>query len=233
MNFPLFVFSVFFLSAVAGKPSGVFAAASAVVSTQPTALSDGESEKNPNPHGKARLTLQKALKAYTGPAQIRLEQEIFLSSLKTSVKSQGLLKLKAGKFYMSLKGDPSSLMLFDGLTLWYQADTEENTVFKLPKSHPARILTGLLSAGRFFELFRIRESQKSGKEYVARLEAMRPIEGLNGIFMKIGSYISEIRLVWEDLDNWQKYSLSAPVKADLPEKHFRFDAKGFRVITEI
>ena len=186
-----------------------------------------------SPDNTARLYLLKVLKTYKGPVQIAINQELFLSSLKTAIKSSGVLNIQNGKFHLSLKASPSSLMVFDGRFLWYQADTKENAVFKLPKDHPAGILTGLLSWDRFFEFFQIRQSQKSGNEYIIHLQATHRIEGLSGIFMKAGSYISEIRLVWEDLDNWQKYHLSAPVAKRFGSQTFRFNDKGFRVITDI
>ena len=92
--------------------------------------------------------------------QITVEQEIFLSAVKTSIKSQGSLSLKGEKFRLELKGNPSSLMLFDGEFLWYQADREEKTVFRLKEHTQMQILASFFSETNFFKSFHIKKSLK-------------------------------------------------------------------------
>ena len=111
---------------------------------------------------KALLALKQVLKNYHFKSiQIKVEQEIFLFAIETSVTSQGVLSLKKGKFHLQLYGSPASIMIFDGKFLWYQADTSENIVFCL-KEHPQiQILRGLFFEESFFNTFSIQDIQES------------------------------------------------------------------------
>lgn len=182
---------------------------------------------------KALLALKEALKKYhLKSTQIKIEQEIFLFPINTSMKSQGMLSLKNGKFYLSLYGNPASIMLFDGKFLWYQADISEKIVFCL-KEHPQiQILSGLFSEESFLNTFSIKKSVQKNREYFLQLLPKKHIEGLSEIFMGIGTYIFEIRIIWKDLNSWQKYTLSKPLYKALPDRHFQFSTTGFQVITK-
>ena len=182
----------------------------------------------------AQSSLREVLKDYQLKAiQIKVEQEIFLSAVQSSIKSQGFLNLKGEKFRLELKGNPSSLLLFDGEFLWYQADKEEKTVFRL-KEHPQiQLLTGFFSEKNFFKSFHIKKTRRQRQDYILQLEIKKEIEGLSEIFIKVSSYISEVRLIWKDLNNWQKYKFSKPLYKELSDKFFQFNPTGFKVITKI
>jgi len=186
---------------------------------------------SPNPA--AQKALRKILKIYHLKAmQIKMEQEIFLSAIKTRVKSHGTLNIQVEKFHLNLQGEPSSLMLFDGDTLWYQADTSEKVVFQLKSPSHIQILTSFFDEERFFEFFLIKQAKKTKQDYVFQLQPKKEIEGLSDIFVKAGSHISEIRLIWKELNNWQKYKFSKPRGKELPGRLFQFSTSGFRVITK-
>ena len=162
--------------------------------------------------------------------QIEVEQEIFLSSIKTSMKSQGLLNIKGNLFHLKLEGSPPSLMVFDGKSLWYQADTDEKVVFQLKNPSQIQVLTSFFDEDLFFKSFLIKQSQKTGQGYVFQLVPTKNIEGLSEIFMKVHSHITEIRIIWNNLNNWQKYKLSKPTSKKLPARLFQFSTDGFQLI---
>ena len=181
----------------------------------------------------AQSILKQALENYhLKTMQIKIEQEIFLSAITTSMKSHGVLDIKGEIFHLQLNGSPSSVMLFDGHFLWYQADTSEKTVFQF-KEHPQmQILTGLFSTTNFFKVFYIKRFQKENQEYIFQLSTKKEIAGLSEIFMKVDTYILEVRLIWKELNNWQKYKFSKPIYKKFPDKHFQFPSSGFQVITK-
>ncbi len=181
----------------------------------------------------AQQALKQALKSYRFKAmQISTDQEIFLSSAKTSIKSQGILNIKGKKFYLYLKGHPSSTVLFDGKVLWYQADMSEKTVFKLKNPPQISILTHWFNEKSFFDHFLIQQAQVKNKDYILQLSPKREIAGLKAIYIKLSSHITELRIVWEDLDNWQKYHFARPIPKNIPDKNFQFSIEGFQVITK-
>ena len=183
---------------------------------------------------KAQLILKQALNNYhLKTLQIKIKQEIFLPAIKISMKSQGTLSLKGEKFHLSLKGNPSSLILFDGKFLWYQADTSEKVVFKLKDFPPIQILTNLFNAQKFFEHFHIEQAKKKSSSYIFQLLTNEKIEGLSEVFIKVHSHIAELRLIWQGLENWQKYTFSKPLSKKLPDSYFQFSTSGFQVITKM
>lgn len=179
----------------------------------------------------AYLSLETAFKKYRLKSfKIAVKQEVFLASIKESIKSSGFLNKKGAMFLLQLKGQPSSLFLFDGNFLWYQADTQEKAVFKF-KNHPQiHLLTGFFSAESFFEAFEIKQIKQYNKTYIFHIFPKKNIEGLKEIFMKVSSYILEARIIWKDLNNWQKLSFSKPVYKTFPENFFQFNKQGFQVI---
>lgn len=190
------------------------------------AVSDSKNQK-------AMVVLKQTLESYhLKTMQIKVEQEIFLSAITTSMKSHGILNIKGEKFQLELKGNPSSLMLFDGEFLWYQADKSEKTVFQLKNYPQMQILTSFFSKKDFFDMFYIKKARQQNQEYVFQLLPKKSINGLVEIFMKAGTHISEVRLVWKELNNWQKYKFSKPVHREFPDKYFQFSSSGFQVITK-
>lgn len=162
--------------------------------------------------------------------QIKVEQELFLSSIKTSIKNFGVLHLKGGKFHLSLKGNPSSLTVFDGQSLWYQADTNEKLLVFLKNPLPIQILSSFFNEKIFFETFSIQNSRKKNNNYIFQLIPNKEIKGLDEIFIKVGRYISELRIIWKDLGNWQSYHFSMPFEKKIPDNFFKFSTKGFKII---
>ena len=176
--------------------------------------------------------LESLLKRYQTSFQIKVKQELYLSVIKTNLTSEGFLNVKGQKFLLDLKGNPSSLTIFDGSFLWHQADKKETAVFKLKDPIQFQILTNFFSAPSFFKNFQIKEFQKKGQVEVYHLKPKRGMKGLEGIFMKAKGFILEIRLIWKDLNNWQKYSLSRPLQKDFPPEMFQFSETGFQVIDQ-
>ena len=175
--------------------------------------------------------LEKLLKKYDKTSfQIKVKQEVFLSLIKTNLISEGVLNVKGQKFRLSLKGKPSSLTVFDGSFLWYQADTKEKVVFKLKDPMPFQILTAFFNKTSFLKAFQIKEFQKKGPFNFYHLQPQQEMKGLEGVFIKSADFILEIRLVWKDLKNWQRYKLSKPYKTDFSEEMFQFSVVDFQVI---
>ena len=181
----------------------------------------------------ARLTLKKALKKYRlKTMQIKVRQEFFITSIKESMKNYGVLNKNGKKFYLKLTGQPSSISLFDGQFLWYQTDINEKLVFQL-KDHPQiQMLSALFDEKSFFELFQIQQAKKNKSFYILQLLPKKEIVNLNELFVKVGSHISEIRILWKDLDNWQKLLFSKPIYKKFPKDFFHFSTSGFQVLTE-
>ena len=181
----------------------------------------------------AQQALRQTLQNYhLKPIQIKIEQEIFLSAVKTSMKSHGVLDVKGKIFNLKLTGQPSSVMLFDGKFLWYQPDTSEKVVFQLKKPSRIQILTSFFDETSFFKHFRIQKARKKGPNYILQLLPKKQIEGLSEIFIKFDSHISEFRIIWKDLNNWQKYKFSKPMDKKFSDQHFQFFTAGFQVITK-
>ena len=171
------------------------------------------------------------LKYQNSGLQIEIKQEVYLSVIKTNLIGRGLLNIQAQKFYLDLKGNPSSLTVFDGSFLWHQADKKEKTVFKMKDPMQFQILTNFFNAESFFKNFQIKDFQKKEQVELYHLKSKQKIKALKNVFVKVkGGFMSEIRLTWEDLSNWQKYSLSKPLRKDFPTEMFQFSGAGFQVI---
>ena len=188
-------------------------------------------KKEEKPQKTAFLALEKALKNYYSQSfKLKVQQELFLASIKESIKSSGFLNKQDNQFQLQLEGQPSSLLLFDGQFLWYQADTREKVVFQ-SKNHPQiHLLTGLFSGKKFFDLFEIKKSKQKNKAYILHILPKKEIKGLKEIFMKVDTHISEVRIIWKDLNNWQKLSFSKPIHKSFPKNFFKFSKQGFQII---
>ncbi|MDE0092681.1 MAG: outer membrane lipoprotein carrier protein LolA [Oligoflexia bacterium] len=174
--------------------------------------------------------LKKTLEKYQlSSFQIQVSQEVFLSVIKTNWVSKGFLSVKNQKFRLDLEGKPSSLTVFDGHFLWYQADKRERLVFKLKNPLGFQILTNFFSWKDFFNNFQIKEFQKKDQFEFYRLQPKIEIKDLKEIFMKVDGFILEIRLIWQNLNNWQKYNFSPPAQKDFPVETFQFPVSGFQV----
>ena len=84
----------------------------------------------------------------------------------------------------------------------------------------------------FFDHFLIQQAQEKNTDYILQLSPKKEITGLKAIFIKLSPHIAELRIVWEDLDNWQKYHFAKPIPKSIPDKNFQFSTEGFQVITK-
>ncbi|MCY4321164.1 MAG: outer membrane lipoprotein carrier protein LolA [Bdellovibrionaceae bacterium] len=179
------------------------------------------------------ISLRKLIQKYQIPSfQMSIKQDIFLSIIKTNLSSEGILFIKHPQFRLDLKGKPSSLTLFDGSFLWHQADKTEKLVFKIKNPMQFQILTNFFDSKSFFDNFQISKYHKKGSLEFYSLDPKKDFHGLEQIFMKAGTFIIEIRLIWKDLNNWQKYTFSPPLKKNLPEETFKFSSTGFQVLDQ-
>ena len=76
----------------------------------------------------------------------------------------------------------------------------------------------------------MKDFQRKKQFNLYHLQAKTELKNLADIFMKADDFILEIRLTWKDLNNWQKYQLSNPVKKDFPAELFQFQTSGFQVV---
>ena len=180
----------------------------------------------------AQTALKKAFQNNCEQAvQIKIRQELFLTSIQKSIVSYGVLSMKGRKFKLELKGEPSSLSVFDGNFLWHQADTSEKTVFQLTNHPQIQTLTDFFESTSFSEGFQIKQVQQFNKSYVLELAPKKNIKGLKTVFMRVDSYISQLRMIWKDLSNWQKLDLEKPECKGLSDSFFQFSSTGFQIIT--
>ena len=130
-------------------------------------------------------TLKKLLLKYQNSGlQIEIKQEVYLSVIKTNLISRGLLNIQAQKFYLDLKGNPSSLTVYDGSFLWHQADKKEKTVFKLKNPMQFQILTNVFNAESFFKNFQIKDFQKKGQVELYHLKSKQKNKSFEVSFYK-------------------------------------------------
>ena len=183
---------------------------------------------------RAILFLKKTLKKYQSQSiHFKIEKQLFLPSIEETIKEVGDFYIEKQKFQLKIRGTPSYLMIFNGEHLWYQSDTKEKIVFKL-KEHPQiNLFFRLFNPDSFFNHFTIqRFTKKNSKVYSFHLKTMQNIQGVGEIFMEVGNYIQEIKIVWNDLGQWQRYKFLNPwVKKSFSKSKFQFTEKGFEVIS--
>ncbi|MBC6414815.1 MAG: outer membrane lipoprotein carrier protein LolA [Bdellovibrionales bacterium] len=181
----------------------------------------------------AHQNLEKIFQNYQSPSlAIPIQQDIFLSMLKTDLTSQGFLFLNPEKFRLELNGKPSSLVIFDGSFLWYQPDLKEKVVFKLKNPIEIQMLNSFFLKNLFFKKFEIVDFRKNSKHFFYQLKPKQQINNLKDIFMKTNKKtILEIQIRWKDLNTWQKYTLSKPLVRKIPERFFNWViTTNFRVL---
>lgn len=180
---------------------------------------------------KAKHHLQNVFKKYKFQSmKIALTQEVFLESLQESIKTKGVLNKKNHKFQLKLQGNPGSLLLFDGTFLWYQADLTENIVFQLQDSKHMTLVNDLFYEKSFFQTFKIHKVKNIKNIYVLHLVPKKNIPALKDLFIKVGSHILEIRLVWDNTKDWQKISFKKPQKLAFAKNYFTFSTKNFQIM---
>ncbi len=179
--------------------------------------------------------LKKALNKYQSQSiYFKIEKQLFLPEIEETIKEVGDFYIEKQKFRLSINGNPSYLMVFNGEYLWYQSDRKEKIVFKL-KDHPQiDLFFRLFDSTRFFEYFSIQKFEKRNKGvYFFHLKTKKNIEGIKKIFMEVGNYIQEIKIVWDDVGQWQRYKFLNPwVKKSFPKSKFQFSEKNFEVISK-
>jgi len=162
---------------------------------------------------------------------IPIKQYLFLSVLKTNLSSEGKLFLKGERFRLELKGNPSSLSLFDGRFFWHQADLKEKLVFQLEKPSEIQKISSFFDFQTLLELFEMTgfSSRKSFKTYT--FKPKKKIQGLKELVIKTDqNFLSEMRFIWEDLNTWQKYTLSKPLIKNIPDSFFVWTHKDYRIL---
>ena len=145
--------------------------------------------KNPPPSIEelAQTALEQAFQDNCEQAvQIKIRQELFLTSIERRIISHGVLSMKGKKFKLELKGKPSSLSVFDGNFLWHQADTSEKTVFQLTNHPQVQTLTGFFKSTSFSERFQVKQVQQFNTSYVLELTPKDNIKGLKTVFYESG-----------------------------------------------
>ena len=165
---------------------------------------------------------------------IPVKQDIFVSILKTNLSSEGLLFFKGNQFRLDLKGNPSSLSLYDGSFFWHQPDLKEKLVFQVKKPSEVQNINTFFNKDLLLEKFDLVDvsSMKGISYYHFRFKKKKP--GLEKLLIKTNQkWILEIRLTWEDLNTWQKYTLSKPVKKENPDALFKWVNTDHRIIETV
>ena len=180
----------------------------------------------------AKKSLENLLQNYSASSLvIPLQQDIFLSILKTNLTSEGRLFLKDQKFRLELKGNPSSLSLYDGFFFWHQPDLKEKLVFRIKKPSDIQNLSSFFSADSFFNRFEMTDFVSRQKFRIYQFKPKKEIKGLKKVFMKTNQkWILEMRFIWEELNTWQKYTFSKPVIKENPSSLFEWTQKGYRIL---
>ena len=187
---------------------------------------------------KARPLLDAVLEKYqSSNIQLKVEKTFRVPVIDKVSREKGTLYLqKAGKFryFMSSSSSSGQLMIFDGEHLWYQPDIKEKTVFQL-SSHPQwRLFSGLFDPQQFFQVFQVEKFEETAGGHIIHLKPRQSVAEVKQIILKVHHYIQEVRVLWNDMNNWQEYKFSNPwVKKQFPKSLFVFNTEGFKVISKI
>ena len=179
----------------------------------------------------AFLFLKQIIKKYENQKVfMNIKREIFLPVIQKNLQEEGVLYLQKEKFHLKMKGRPGYFMIFDGKHLWYQPDTGEKIVFKF-EDHPQRqIFSGLFNSQLFFQFFSVLRFVKKNKRYVFHL-SFRENPGDLDIFVTLGKFIEEIKLVGKNSDSVQRYKILKPwFKKQLSKSLFLFPRQNFKII---
>lgn len=191
--------------------------------------------ENQKDHAEARVFLKKVLSKYQNKnIYFKIRKEFSLPVINTIIKERGSFFISDNKFKIAMKGESNYLMVFDGQYLWYQADLKEKIVFKL-KDHPdIYLLFSLFNSEQFFKYFKIEKAVKKGARlYHFELSSKGQISDLKSMSLIVGSYIQESKMIWNDLDQWQKYKFLNPwEKKYFSKSTFEFQSQGFEVISK-
>ena len=176
--------------------------------------------------------LKKVFQNYQGDLQIPVESEVFLSSLNKKIKSKGSLDISKNKFRLILNGNPGSLLVFDGASLFIQSDLTEKTCFQVKDPKGIQNLQIFFDEEAFFKNFEVREAlQKSGFK-LYKLKPKIPLEEVDYILLKVTGFIKEIEIFSNEKSSSQKYLLKAPRKKTFKASHFKFQTEGFDVVVK-
>ena len=169
--------------------------------------------------------------------QLKVEKTFRVPVINKVSHEKGTLHLqKGGRFRYFMRSSTSSgqLMIFDGKYLWYQPDIKVKTVLQL-SSHPQWLLfSGLFDPQKFFEAFKVEKVQGTKNGAIIHLKPKQAVINIQQIALKVNRYIRGVRVLWNDVNNWQEYKFSNPwVKQRFPKSLFVFDAEGFEVISKV
>ena len=169
--------------------------------------------------------------------QLKVEKTFRVPVIDKVSREKGSLYLqKEGRFRYFMRSSSSSghLMIFDGEHLWYQPDIKEKTVFQL-SSHPQwRLFSGLFDPEKFFQVFKVEKFEEAAGGHTIHLKPGKSAAALQRIILNVHHYIREVRVLWNDVNNWQEYKFSNPwIKKQFPKSLFVFDTEGFEVISKI
>ena len=180
----------------------------------------------------ARQSLEKLLQNYKADSFIiPLRQDLFLSILKMNLTNQGKIYIKGEKFRLDLKGNPSNLSVFDGVFLWYQPDLKEKLVFKIKNPSEVQKISTFFEIESLLNKLELIDFVQKKPFKVYHFKPKKKIQGLKEIFMKSnGKWIVEMRFIWDDLNTWQKYTLSKPVLKKNPSQLFEWTQKEYRIL---
>ena len=151
---------------------------------------------------------------------------------KETVEEGSLYWERTGKFRIAVGSQPASLLIFDGSFLWYQPDREEKLVLKF-KAHPQiELFSSLFDHERFFNffsVFSVRQKQKGHYSYI--LSPKEDKGTISKIILSCGKNINGLKILWQDLGNWQHYAFSKLwFRKQLSGSLFVFNIAGFEVL---
>lgn len=169
--------------------------------------------------------------------QLKVEKTFRVPVINKVSHEKGTLHIQKGgwfRYFMRSSTSSGQLMIFDGKHLWYQPDIKVKTVLQL-SSHPQWILfSGLFDPQKFFKVFKLDKFQNTKEGAIVHLKPKQSITNIQRIVLKINRYIQEVRVLWNDMNNWQEYKFSNPwVKQRFPKSLFVFNAEGFEVISKV
>ena len=168
--------------------------------------------------------------------QLKVEKTFRVPVIDKMSREKGSLYLqKGGRFRYSTRSSTSSgqLMIFDGKHLWYQPDIKGKMVFQL-SSHPQwQLFSGLFDPESFFQTFKVEKFEKAAGSYIIHLKPKKSAADIQRIVLNVHHYIRQVRVLWNDMNNWQEYKFSSPwIKKRFPKSLFVFNTEGFEVISK-
>ena len=169
--------------------------------------------------------------------QLKVEKTFRIPVIDKVSREKGSLHLqRGGRFRYFTRSSTSSgqLMIFDGEHLWYQPDIKEKTVFQLSSHSQWHLFSGLFDPERFFQVFKVEKFEETAGNYIIHLKPGKSAADIQRVILNVRHYIRKVRVLWNDMNNWQEYTFSSPwVKKQFLKSLFVFNTEGFEVISKI